>query len=287
VSLQTNRILGGVGSLLVILGSVFSFVSLAASYSSFANLFEYPLFLSQSARVNFVPSFFSTVGSAFSVLSIIGIILGLVAMKGLADYYGENRIFGNTLYALVSSIAGVVVTGGVAFAVVFLALSRVFSGVNPFQSASFQEIFRSLVLYFIPIFVVAFIAAFIVVFFIRRALNVLAEKSGVMRFRFAGSLFLVNVVVLAVLGFAGLASVSSGLASFATLIVIFTVPGGVVNLAVWILVMVAFFSIKVPAGKISPASQAPAPVAQAMYCPYCGAQSRTDAVYCRRCGKNL
>jgi len=43
------------------------------------------------------------------VLNLIGIILVLIGMKGLADFYGEREIFNNALYGFIFGIIGVVV----------------------------------------------------------------------------------------------------------------------------------------------------------------------------------
>src|SRR3972149_8279873 len=61
------------------------------------------------------------VGLWTSILSIIGAILVLIALKGFADYYREAGIFNNGLYALITALAGgVVIVALVIFAFVDL-----------------------------------------------------------------------------------------------------------------------------------------------------------------------
>jgi len=63
------------------------------------------------------------IGSFFPILSLIGIILVLIAMKGLAEHYNENGIFQNALYGFVFGMIGII-----AFIVVFfMAISQVSS----------------------------------------------------------------------------------------------------------------------------------------------------------------
>ncbi|MEM1539534.1 MAG: DUF996 domain-containing protein [Candidatus Bathyarchaeia archaeon] len=43
------------------------------------------------------------------VLTIIGLILVLIAMKGLSEVYGEGGIFSNALYGFISGVVGTIV----------------------------------------------------------------------------------------------------------------------------------------------------------------------------------
>ena len=51
-------------------------------------------------------------GTFGSVLGLIGLILVLIAMKGLADHYNVGGIFNNTLYGVILTIIGGVVFVG-------------------------------------------------------------------------------------------------------------------------------------------------------------------------------
>ena len=72
MSLESNKTLGGIGAILVAIGYIASFTGYGA------------------------------------VLSLVGIILVLVAMKGLADYYNEPTIFNDTLYGFIFGIIGII-----------------------------------------------------------------------------------------------------------------------------------------------------------------------------------
>ena len=53
------------------------------------------------------------------ILSLIGLILVLIGLKGLANFYNEQGIFNNALYAIIIGIVGAVV------AVAYVAISAV------------------------------------------------------------------------------------------------------------------------------------------------------------------
>ena len=73
MTLETNKTLGGVGALLMVITPV-------AGYAG---------------------------GLFTGILWLVGLILVLIAMKGLADHYSEGGIFNNTLYGVVLTIVGV------------------------------------------------------------------------------------------------------------------------------------------------------------------------------------
>ena len=53
------------------------------------------------------------VWSFSGILSLIGIILLLIGLKGLANFYKEEGIFNNALYSIIIAIVGCVVGIGV------------------------------------------------------------------------------------------------------------------------------------------------------------------------------
>ena len=75
MTLESNKTLGGIGAILMVIFPFASFISDAFSY----------------------------------VLGLVGLILVLIAMKGLAVHYNEGGIFNNTLYGVILTIIGGVV----------------------------------------------------------------------------------------------------------------------------------------------------------------------------------
>jgi len=180
MSLESNKTLCGVGAILIAVGSL-------ASVSGF-----------------------------MGVLSLIGIILVLIGMKGLADFYGERGIFDNALYGFIFGIIGVIV----AIALFIMAL---LSGVSwgmfmaPEMGFSFAMI-GALILGWIVLVIFVIIEAI----FYKKAFSLLSEKSGEKMFETAGLVLLIGAIL--------------------TIIVI----GALIMLIAWILAAVAFFSIKPP-----------------------------------------
>jgi uncharacterized membrane protein len=172
MSLESNKTLGGVGAILVAIGS-------------------------------FIP-----------FLALIGIILVLIAMKGLADYYNEKTIFDNALYGFIFGIIGIVA----AVVIFVMALS---SGV---ALAEPLAIIGGLLV----ALVVAFIFLLLSAIFYKKSFALVSVKSGEKMFETAGLLLLIGAIL--------------------TIILI----GFIIWLIGWILVAVGFFSIKIPATQPPP-----------------------------------
>ena len=83
--------------------------------------------------VGAVAFFFDTFLTA---IALIGLILIVVAMKGLADYYKENGIFTGTLLGFIVEIVGGVVTAALAIYIVFFTsiftdfVHQIYPGLN-------------------------------------------------------------------------------------------------------------------------------------------------------------
>ena len=75
--------------------------------------FESSKNLSAVGALLLVIGFLGSVVPYAGILSLFGIILLLVGLKGLGDFYKEQGIFNNALYAIITAIVGVVVTIGV------------------------------------------------------------------------------------------------------------------------------------------------------------------------------
>ncbi len=177
MTLQTNKTLGGIGALLLVVCCPLAFVA----------------------------------GVFASVLGLVGLILVLIAMKGLSDHYNESGIFNNTLYGILLTIVGAVVSV-IAIVVIlvdfFLALdietSIFWSDPTAFSAITWQDlpIFDALwthvvgiLLTLLALFVIVVIAAV----FYRKSLISLAEKTGVGLFGTAGLLLLIGAALTIIL----------------------------------------------------------------------------------------
>lgn len=140
------------------------------------------------------------------VLSLVGIILVLIAMKGLADYYNEGGIFNNALYGFLTTIVGGVASVAVIVISVILALTTLITDwTNPtewetlFQDFTNLSALWTLLGSIIAALIIVFIFAIITALFYRKSFNLLAAKSGVNMFSTAGLLLLIGAVLTIIL----------------------------------------------------------------------------------------
>jgi uncharacterized membrane protein len=174
MTLQSNKTLGGVGALLMVISPCSGFV----------------------------------VGAFSSVLGLVGLILVLIAVKGLSDHYKEPSIFNNSLYGVILSIVGVVVFVAALFVtalsfftnVLGVELSTAFSDPTAFANIEWTEamILDNLldhVAALIGSLVILFIFVVVAAIFYRKSLTTLAEKTGVGLFGTAGLLLLIGAVL--------------------------------------------------------------------------------------------
>jgi len=170
MALQTSKTLGGIGALLMVISP-------------------------------FLISGFTL------VLGLVGLILVLIAIKGLSDHYSESSIFNNSLYGVIISIIG-----GVVFiaAIIITALSFLsdlgidfytdWSDPTAFSSINWTEgvILDTVMAHvgaLIGSLVVLFIFAIVAAIFYRKSLTTLSEKSRVGLFGTTGLLLLIGAVL--------------------------------------------------------------------------------------------
>lgn len=221
MSLESNRSLGGIGAILV------------------------------------------AIGSFFPILSLIGIILVLIAMKGLAEHYSEPRIFDNALYGFVFGIIGI----AAAIVVFFMGI--------------FTGAFFAFPLIIIVALVVMFVFFLLQALYYRNSFNILSEKSGEKMFGTAGLLLLIGAVLTIILVGLLLLLVAWILAAvgFFSIKTPTTQPPTTVP--------------PTPPAPSPPSATPPEPTVpvsvpvEKMYCRYCGTENKTDAVFCAKCGKKI
>lgn len=214
MTLESSKNLGGIGAILIVIGML----GFAVPYAG--------------------------------ILALVGLILLLIGLKGLADYYKEGGIFNNALYAIILVIVGgvvaiatVVVTALAAFSSIGIDLANVTDWTtfgteltSRFTDFTNFSAIWTLVGALVAALVIIFVFAIIAVIFFRKSLKQLSSKTGVGMFSTAGLLMLIGAVL--------------------TIIVI----GAVLIWIAWILVAVAFFSIR--AQPTQPTQTAPPPPPQ-------------------------
>jgi len=143
------------------------------------------------------------------ILSLVGVILLLVGLKGLASFYKEDGIFNNALYAIIASIVGVVVAFATIVITAVATLASIGIDLNNIEDwanigtefgnyfadfANFSEL-TTLIGAVIIGFVILFVFAIIAMIFFRKTLTELASKSGVGLFGTAGLIMLIGAVL--------------------------------------------------------------------------------------------
>jgi hypothetical protein len=115
--------------------------------------------------------------------------------------------------------------------------------------------------------VVAFIFYLLAAMYFKRAFSSLAQKSGEHMFETAGLLLWIGAILTII--FVGLFLI----------------------LVAWILLAIAFFSMKAPSQQYAytppPSAATPAPTQATRYCPNCGAPVEPNTTFCPHCGKQL
>ena len=206
MTLESNKILGGLGSILLLIG----ILPVIGSYS-------------------------------YGILGLVGVIMILVALRGFSNLYNEKGIFSNAIYALVVGIVGAVVTAIIA---VFAVLSnldalenfllqifptwtkgdwRALSGMSPTVPSNIDFSPLSTLIAEILVAVVVFIVfAIVAMYFFRRSLKQLSVKTAVGLFSTAGLILFIG----------------------AFLLILFIIPGLIAIYIGIIVLIIAFFQIK-------------------------------------------
>ncbi len=193
----------------------------------------------------------------FPFASIVGIILVFVGMKGLAEYYEDDRIYHDALRGLVFLIIA-------AIAIAIMVPLFILSGAFGIFVLGPLGVGFGLIAFFLVIAVV-FIFYLLAAMNLRKAFSAIAQKSGEHMFETAGMLLFFGAILTIIL------------------------VGFVLIFLAWVFATIGFFSIKVPQQLYSYSpSQATATTMQATrFCPNCGAPQDPNAAFCPHCGKQL
>jgi uncharacterized membrane protein len=156
------------------------------------------------------------------VIGLVGIILILVALNGLANYYSERGIFNNALYGVITAVVGVIVAVGAAVAALLANLSNIsdfisaiypgwngdwtsLSGMTPNTSnlnpMDLLPLIGGIVATVIVVLVVLWVFAIVSAFFVRRSLKQVTDKSKVGLFGTSGLLLLIGAFLVIAFGF--------------------------------------------------------------------------------------
>jgi uncharacterized membrane protein len=193
----------------------------------------------------------------FPVLSIVGVILLYVSIKGLSEYYKDESIIRNAVRGFIFLIIAAI---AIAVALPLFIISGMFSAFT-LGPLGIGFGFLSFVLAIVLVFIFYVLAATS----LRKSFNSLAQKSGEHMFETAGTLLFVGAILTIVL------------------------VGFFLIFIAWIMATIAFFSIKVPQqsyGYVPPPTATPT-IQSTRFCPNCGAPVDQYATFCPHCGKQL
>jgi uncharacterized membrane protein len=235
MAIESNRMLGGVGALLLV-------VSVVSSLLDLPRLFD-----PHSTDTSALTPFSSVLGLA----GLAGLILFMVAMRGFSGDYGNAGIFNNALYGLLAGIVVGVLVGGLMVAVIFMNLSSIMPSFNPVPGAT--DILQSILGFIVPFIPVFSLAGLVQALFIMRAFNLLAAKSEVRGFRTAGLALIAGSVLALVLACIRVLLFSAASIS-ATAVLVLPFAGTIVSYLAWIFAAKAFFSIKASTSQPLPTS---------------------------------
>ncbi len=146
-------------------------------------------------------------GAYTGVLGLVGLILVLIALKRLSDYYNEKGIFDNALYGIIIGIIGLVVfVAGIVVAAVGLLSDlgiawgdwAVLQEID-WEAAVTWEIIEPHIAVIIGSLVALFVFVVVSAIFLRKSLTTLSTKTGVNMFGTAGLLMLIGAVLTIIL----------------------------------------------------------------------------------------
>jgi len=159
-----------------------------------------------------IPSFPSTFfgfGAVFALVGIVtfvGIILFIVAMHRLSQYYVEPGIFKNALYGFILNVVGSATVIAIEFVFILRSMANISqTGTVPTAATPTQttpaviSVLSQLIIGFLVVLAIAVVLGIIRAVFFMRAFNKLAEKSGKDNFKTAGLLYLLGTVLTIVL----------------------------------------------------------------------------------------
>jgi uncharacterized membrane protein len=193
----------------------------------------------------------------FPVLSIVGIILLYVGIKGFSEFYKDESIIRNAVRGFIFLIITAV---AIAVTLPLFIMSSMFS-VFTLGPLGIGFGLLSLVLAIVLVFIFYVLAAMS----LRKSFNNLAQKSGEHMFETAGTLLLIGAILTIVL------------------------VGFFLIFIAWIIATIAFFSITVPQqsnGYVHSATTSPT-MQTIRFCRNCGAPVNEFATFCPHCGKQL
>ncbi len=256
-SLSQAKTLGGIGSILVLLGG---FVSFVIPYGG-------------------------------AVAPIIGLIMTIIAVKNISEVVQAPSIFKNILIGIVVAIVGAVI----AFAIVIVAVLKNLSALTALRTSTTTTITGTsslppgvlgVALDIIFGFILLWIIFIVSSIFVRRGYKEISQKLNVSLFGTAALIYLIGAILTIVL----IGLIIIFVAQILLVVAFFSIPESVSGVA-WTDTS-TYPAPPPPPGSMQPPPPAtpstPAPQwSQGATCPNCGAPVTQDTIFCPSCGSRL
>jgi uncharacterized membrane protein len=219
---DTGRTLGLVGSILIIVALIFSFI----------------------------------IGFLGSLLQLVGLILILISLRMFSNVYGERIIFRDAFLSVLIGY-GVPLAALIFLFILLIPIGfTIVTSARPIPPSRIEDFFgtqitASIILWAFIAILAILVALAISAYLWYRALNTLSLRSGEKLFRWAGLTYLAFAVSLIV-----------GIVTAVILVGLLVILVGVLlGLASWVLLAIAFYEVKPPQPTIE-AEAAPTPAVQ-------------------------
>jgi uncharacterized membrane protein len=172
MTLESSKIMGGIGALLMFVGVL--------------------------PQVNYI-----------GIIELIGLILVLVALHNLANYYKEGSIFRHAMYGVAVAVVGAIIIGVLAVAVVLSNIKDLITQVYPGWNGDWSTLqgmtpntanfdptnIFPLIGGLLVVLVIAWVFSIIAAYFIWRSLKQVSNKSNTGLFGTAGLILLIGAII--------------------------------------------------------------------------------------------
>jgi uncharacterized membrane protein len=145
-------------------------------------------------------------GYSYGIVTLVGLILVMVAMYGLASHYRESGIFNNALYGVITAIIGVILVAVIAVYALFgfFAEIGIASIWNAAEWTTLTQIdWANMGLSIIGNFITNILLALVILFafvvitaiLLRKSLGLLSAKTGIGLFGATGTMILIGAIL--------------------------------------------------------------------------------------------
>ncbi|MDR1993838.1 MAG: DUF996 domain-containing protein [Nitrososphaerota archaeon] len=260
MTLKTAKTLGLMASIISIVSPLIITIVQGAVLLQFINfILSFGSNLNSGGALNLEPflstfTLFQYVTFGFAGLSMIGYVLFMVAMYLLAQHYNTPKIFRNLLNVLLIQITAGVATIAVAI-ICLLATLGSFTSAGSTGVPSFVMSFLFIIL---AVVVVWYALSIYCGLLYKRSFDSLAEKTGVDRFKTAGLIYLVGIIL----------------------------PLPFVIWIAWVFAAIGYHDISTdqPSDAVY---QSPQDTKTTKRCSHCDAENLLDSSYCCVCGRQI